>query len=322
MAGLSGREGVTRADLERRLERLARLFDLEQIRSAPLGTRETVEYYDQCHEAYRRYHSAEGAVHMALNHDGRFDARGFEGQWRLFEGAWAERAQQPPPAAVLELAFGQGFNIAALAARHPRCRFAGVDLTPAHLRIAEQRVQAAGLTNVDLRLGDYHALPYADESFDEALCVEAMCHAADLPRALGESARVLRPGGRLTLFDGYLPRPASALDDREALAVDLVARGLAVRALQSIAELTDAARAAGLAVERLHVLDAEVGPSLLRLERLTGALVRLPWLARRALARRPAARSRNVLAGYLLRTTVALGLIGYRQVVLRKGGAP
>lgn len=321
MAALSGNDGVTRADLDRRLARLARLFDLEQIRTAPLGARETVEYYDQCHEAYRRYHSPEGAVHMALNPEGRFDARGFEGQWRLFESAWGERAQQPP-AAVLELAFGQGFNIAALAARHPQCRFAGVDLTPAHLHIARQRVQAAGLTNVDLRLGDYHALPYPDGSFDEALCVEAMCHAADLPRALGETARVLRPGGRLTLFDGYLPRPASSLDEQEALAVDLVARGLAVRALQSVDELIEGAGLAGLAVERMGVLDADVMPSLLRLERLTGTLVRFPWPARRALARRPAARSRNVLAGYLLRTTVALGLIGYRQVVLRKGGAP
>jgi hypothetical protein len=57
---------------------------------------------------------------------------------------------------------------------------------------------------------------------------------------------------------------------------------------------------------------------LQRLERITGAIIRWPWLGRRALARRPAARSRNVLAGCLMRSAVSLGLISYRQIVLQK----
>ena len=68
-------------------------------------------------------------------------------------------------------------------------------------------------------------------------------------------------------------------------------------------------------------LDRLVLPSLARLERLTAAIIRVPWLGRRALARRAPARSRNVLAGYLMHTTVVMGLIGYRHIVLRKAGA-
>ena len=37
-------------------------------------------------------------------------------------------------------------------------------------------------------------------------------------------------------------------------------------------------------------------------------------------AKRSAMRGRNILAGYLMRSTVALGLIGYRQLLLRKQG--
>ncbi len=303
-----------RTELSRRLRKLERVFRIGEIRAQALGASQVVAYYEQCFDAYRKYHSAAGAVHMALNDGPRFDADGFYGQLQRIEQAWAAR----PPADVLELAFGQGFNLAYLAARHPACRFAGIDLTPRHVQAAGERLRGQGLTNATLALGDFHHLPYADASFDQLFCIESMCHATDLPRALAEAARVLRPGGAFTLFDGYLPRPPQQLDGDEALAVELVAKGMAINGLQVQAELLAAARQAGLRTASVATLDAQVMPSLRKLQRLTGAVIRWPWLARRALARRPPMRGRNVLAGYLMRSTVSLGLIGYRHIVLHK----
>jgi hypothetical protein len=74
----------------------------------------------------------------------------------------------------------------------------------------------------------------------------------------------------------------------------------------------------GFAERAVVPLDTEVQPSLRRLERICGAIIRVPWLARRALARRAPERSRNVLAGYLLHRTVAMGLLCYRHIVLTK----
>jgi ubiquinone/menaquinone biosynthesis C-methylase UbiE len=304
------------AGLVRRLRKLERVFRIDEIRADALGAPEVVAYYENCHDAYRKYHSAEGAVHMALNDGDRFDPEGFYGQLRRMEHDWAQAAS--PPADVLELAFGQGFNLAWLAQRHPACRFAGIDLTPAHARIAQERVRRTALGNVALTLGDFHHLPYADATFDQIFCIEAFCYATDLPRALGEVARVLRPGGCFTLFDGYLPRPPAQLTADEGLAVELVAKGMAIEGLQVLGELQAAAQAAGLQTASLAALDDQVMPSLRKLERITGAIIRFPWLGRRALARRHPARGRNVLAGYLMRSTVQLGLIGYRQLVLRK----
>lgn len=166
-----------------------------------------------------------------------------------------------------------------------------------------------------------HALPQVDSSIDEAYAIEAFCHASDVPRALSELHRVLRPGGRFTLFDGYQFKPLEALDAPDALAVQLVARGTAVERWQVIDELLAQARAAGFVVEAVRDLDRAVLPNLQRLQRLIGTVIRFPWLARRALARPAQARSRNVLSGYLLYTTVAMGLLGYREIVLRKPGA-
>jgi len=302
-----------RADLSRRLRKLGRVFALDALRREPLPAQTVVQYYEDCHDAYRKYQSAEGAVHMALNDGDRFDPDGFYGQLRRMERCWAR-----PPADVLELAFGQGFNLAWLAPRHLRCRFSGIDITPAHLQIASQRVARAGLANVALEQGDFHNLPYPDASFDEVFCIEAFCYATDLPRALAEVARVLRPGGCFTIFDGYLPRPPTQLDAEEALAVELVAKGMAIEGLQVQDEVLAAAAAAGLQTATVTALDAQVMPNLRKLELVTGAVIRFSWLGRRALARRSPMRGRNVLAGYLMRSTVALGLIGYRHILLRK----
>lgn len=302
-----------RAELSRRLRKLGRVFTVEAIQREPLPAEAVVQYYEDCHDAYRKYHSSAGAVHMALNDGDRFDPDGFYGQLRRIEHDW-----QRSPAHVLELAFGQGFNLAYLAGRHAGCRFSGIDLTPAHGRIAAERVARAGLDNVVLALGDFQQLPFADASVDEVFCIEAFCYATDLPRALSEVARVLRVGGGFALFDGYLPLAPHRLTADEALAVELVAKGMAISGLQVLDELLATAASAGLQTVAVTALDAEVMPSLRRLERITGAVIRFPWLGRRALARRSPMRGRNILAGYLMRSTVALGLIGYRHILLRK----
>jgi SAM-dependent methyltransferase len=144
----------------------------------------------------------------------------------------------------------------------------------------------AGLGHVRLYGGDFHHLPYDDASVDVVFCIEAFCYATDLPRALAEVRRVLRPGGRFTLFDGYYTRPLAQMDADGALACELVARGMAMDTLQVQGDLLAAARNAGFVPAEPVALDTEVMPSLRRLESVTGAIIRWPWLGRRALARR------------------------------------
>ena len=301
-------------ELSQRLRKLERLFPLQDILAERLDSPRVQAYYRECHAAYRKHHSSEGAAHMALNVGDRFDPDGFREHLRRIEARWSTDA----PADVLELGFGQGFNLGYLAPRHPGRRFQGIDLTPDHLALASARMAAAGVTNTDLQLGDLHRLPQADASIDEVFAIEAFCYAQDVPQALGEVARVLRAGGRFTLFDGYQPRPLAALDTDGAMAVQLVARGTALERWQVPDELIAQAARHGLTLEKQHVLDAQVLPNLRRLDRLIGTIIRVPWLARRALARRAQSRSRNVLSGYLLYPTVAMGLLGYQEIVLLK----
>ena len=81
-----------RAALSRRLHKLARVFTLDTIRREPLPPQTVVQHYEDCHDAYRKYHSAEGAVHMALNDGDRFDPDGIYGQLRRMGARLAARA--------------------------------------------------------------------------------------------------------------------------------------------------------------------------------------------------------------------------------------
>ncbi len=308
---------VTPQQLSRRLKKLATLFDIHAILNERLDGPAIQAYYRECHAAYRKHHSPEGAAHMALNEGGRFDPDGFAEHLRRMAARWT--AEHPRD--VLELGFGQGYNLAWLAPRHPQVCFQGVDLTPEHFELASARVRDNGLANVQLQLGDFHRLPFADASFDEVYAIEAFCYARDTPAALAEVARVLKPGGRFTLFDGYQPKASRDMDPEQAMAVELVARGTSLERWQVPSELVQQAAGAGFEEEKLVWLNEQTLPNLKKLDRLVGAIIRWPWLAKKALARRAPARSRNVLSGYLLYPTVAMGILGYCEIVLKKRGA-
>jgi SAM-dependent methyltransferase len=62
---------------------------------------------------------------------------------------------------------------------------------------SERMVELTQRRGIDARLGDVQALPFDDEEFDCAVAAWMLYHVTDIERALGELARVLRPGGRL-----------------------------------------------------------------------------------------------------------------------------
>ncbi len=103
-----------------------------------------------------------------------------------------------PGLRVLDLACGAGTPALAEARRvGRRGTVVGVDTSEALLSLAREYARAEGLTSVEFRAADAAALPFEDESFDRVTSEFGAMYFPDLPRALAESFRVLRPGGRL-----------------------------------------------------------------------------------------------------------------------------
>jgi arsenite methyltransferase len=102
-----------------------------------------------------------------------------------------------PGETVLDIGSGPGFLADEMAAEvGSEGAVHGVDPSEAMLAIARRRESA-----VEYAIGDAVSLPYADESFDAIVSTQVYEYVPDMPAALAEARRVLRPGGRLLILD-------------------------------------------------------------------------------------------------------------------------
>jgi ubiquinone/menaquinone biosynthesis C-methylase UbiE len=101
---------------------------------------------------------------------------------------------------VLDVGCGPGFYVSELLGTvGPQGSVVGVDVSRDMLAVAARR--AGDRPNVEFHEGAATALPFPDDSFDRAASVQVFEYVEDIPAALGEVHRVLRPGGRLVLWD-------------------------------------------------------------------------------------------------------------------------
>ncbi len=83
-----------------------------------------------------------------------------------------------------------------------------VDLTPAMVRRTEARAAALG-RDVDARVADAQSLPFPDDRFDAVLLHLILSVVPDPDAVTAETARVLAPGGRVSIYDKFVPSGAS-----------------------------------------------------------------------------------------------------------------
>lgn len=191
--------------------------------------------------------------------------------------AWLEPR---PGLSALDLGTSTGNYARALAGAG--ARVTAIDISPAML------ARAAALTNTDLvsfELVNAEALPYPDESIDLVSIGASLNEFTSTSRALGEAARVLRPGGRLFLmYWARDTRPAG-----RALQLLLSATGVRFPARETVAATLDRHN---LRLERAE----QRGPIALELYRFSPA--RPAAEATRQLGAAPGKRQRAPLPEY------------------------
>ena len=124
------------------------------------------------------------------------------------DAGWRRRAVRelglPPGNVVVDLACGTGDLCAVL--RRAGLRPVGVDRSAGMLAAA--RHAAAGRAGAPLVRGDALRLPFRSGSVDGIVCGFALRNFEALPPVLTECARVLRPGGRVSLLEVDTPDSA------------------------------------------------------------------------------------------------------------------
>ena len=162
----------------------------------------------------------------------------------------AELGALSPGTRVLDVGSGIGGPSRVLAARYG-CRVTGIDLVGEYCQVAKMlALRACPDQWVRYPQGSALDLPFADGTFDVIWTQHASMNIEDKPRLYGEMFRVVRPGGRLLLYDIvagpggpiHFPVPwardpaISFLTTAERLQDELRAAGFSVTTWQDLTE--------------------------------------------------------------------------------------
>ncbi len=114
------------------------------------------------------------------------------------------RGDDGRPFSALDIGCGTGTLARLLAGSSLPVRVTGLDYAPSMVRVAgEKAIEAGTADRCAFVPGDGEHLPFADASFDLVMCSHSFHHYPHQPEAIMEMRRVLRPGGRLIVVDGF-----------------------------------------------------------------------------------------------------------------------
>lgn len=136
-------------ELDFYLKKIDAVWPVRCLTGEAIDCEKVVDYYRQSRIVYKYVHSYSGAMHMAVNSDGVFNAKGFYTSLNEI----VEIISPLPAGAVLELGCGKGFNSAYLAKKIPHAHFTGIDVSGEHLAIARKKHPA------------YTTSPFCTETF-------------------------------------------------------------------------------------------------------------------------------------------------------------
>ncbi|QWF82453.1 class I SAM-dependent methyltransferase [Amycolatopsis sp. CA-230715] len=112
------------------------------------------------------------------------------------------RSAAPESGAVLDIGCGPGTLALRIARSRPDLRVSGVDPSAAMVDYAAKAASRRGFAGrVDFAVGQAARMPFEPGSFDVVVSTMSFHHWAALPDVVRELRRVVRPGGRIFVYD-------------------------------------------------------------------------------------------------------------------------
>lgn len=181
------------------------------------------DFYDRVTDPYTQ--AWNGNLHMGYWRPGA-SAPTIEEATEALTGLAFEHLRTSPGDRVLDVGCGIGKPALRLAQTRS-VEVVGISVSESQVATATATASAAELSDqVSFSAADVEALPYADDSFDAALCLEVLHHVENRSAALREIARVVRPGGSVVVVDfalrGAVPKKDQPLVDDFSRACNLV----------------------------------------------------------------------------------------------------
>ena len=223
-----------------------------------------LDYYNQCHIDYQ--------IAWRLNktfsiHYGFYDQdhRDHDSAVANRNRVMAQMAKITAADRVLDAGCGVGGSTVWLA-KNVDASVVGINLSARQLEIAHQLATSKGVTcQVEFSVRSFNETRFPDESFEVVWGLESICYAEHKELFVAEAARVLKPGGRIIVADGFLNR--TALSRREKLHLSAWLEGWAVPNLASVNDFQSYLNKLGFTNIKFVDITANVLPSSKRMFR-------------------------------------------------------
>jgi len=141
----------------------------------------------------------------------------------LMQDLLAEKLEIKKNQLILDAGCGQGFVSAYLAKKHD-CKIIGITIVPFEIGKAISLSKKTGVQpNVTYYLMDYSNTTFENNKFDAVYAIESFVHSPDAASTLREFFRILKPGGKLAIFDYTISNDID-FADHERRMFDIIAK--------------------------------------------------------------------------------------------------
>ncbi len=263
-----------------------------------------IDYYGGRESRWGYAFLLQGTKHFGYYPQGARELSMIQAQ-RLMEDRLAEKLDLPVNSLVLDAGCGEG-NVALHLVSKYGLRIRGVDLLDWCVAKAQAKAAQYGLhDDGEFRVMNYEHLSFSEEIFDGVFTMETLVHALDHEAALREFYRVLKPGGRLVLFE-YSICNRALLSSEERRLFDMIIEESGMHSLPYFlhGQFPSILERAGFQSVSIQDVTPRVMPMLQRFY----TLAKLPYLLVKIMG----------LERKFINTTAAA--VGY-PLVLRKDGA-
>ena len=196
-----------------------------QQKGGSVSKEKIIDYYVQCHKDY------EDAWRIHVNyslHYGYHDEnhRDHDSAVINMNRVLAQRAEISKEDSVLDAGCGIGGSSIWIA-KNTGGHVVGVSLVPMQVELARSLAVKNGVAHLtQFEIGDYTDLHFPSQSFDVVWGLESICYAEQKNQFLKEAFRLLKPGGRIVVADGFLAAPV--LGEKQKKIVDGFCEGWAL----------------------------------------------------------------------------------------------
>ncbi|MBD3391063.1 MAG: methyltransferase domain-containing protein [Chitinivibrionales bacterium] len=220
--------------------------------------KDIIDYYDKTEISYRLWWDLNRslAIHFGYTDE---KAKTFRESLIRFNEVLAQQARIGPADRVMDAGCGVGGSSIFLA-RTCGCRADGVTVCPPQAVKAAANARERGVADrCRFHEMDYCSTGFKDGSFSVVWGLESICYAESKRRFVHEAYRLLKPGGRLIVADGFAAR--EHYEGRDARIMDGWLSGWAVNALDTGEQFTQYGAEAGFRNMSFRDVSKNVFPS-------------------------------------------------------------